>query len=73
LRFSSFDRRHVDLIIETELEAHDVMALVLIMVVAGGIMMTWDNGPAQHGGRIVAAGDRRVHAEALRLLRGGLR
>jgi myo-inositol-1(or 4)-monophosphatase len=59
---------HVDLIIETELKAHDVMALVPIVVGAGGIMTTWENGPPQQGGRIVAAGDRRVHAEALRLL-----
>jgi myo-inositol-1(or 4)-monophosphatase len=59
---------HVDLVIETELKSHDVMALVPIVIGAGGIMTTWDNGPPQHGGRIVAAGDKRVHAEALRLL-----
>jgi len=61
---------HVDLVIETELKAHDVMALVPIVIGAGGIMTTWENGPPQHGGRIVAAGDKRVHAEALRLLMG---
>ena len=50
------------------LKPHDVMALVPIIAGAGGIMTTWENGPPQHGGRIVAAGDRRVHAEALKLL-----
>jgi myo-inositol-1(or 4)-monophosphatase len=60
---------HVDLVIETELKPHDVMALVPIVTGAGGIMTTWENGPAQHGGRIVAAGDKRVHAEALKLLK----
>ena len=60
----------VDLVIETELKAHDVMALVPIVTGAGGIMTTWENGPPQHGGRIVAAGDKRVHAEALKVLNG---
>jgi myo-inositol-1(or 4)-monophosphatase len=59
---------HVDLVIETELKPHDVMALVPIVTGAGGIMTTWENGPPQHGGRIVAAGDRRVHEKALKLL-----
>jgi myo-inositol-1(or 4)-monophosphatase len=61
---------HVDLVIETELKPHDVMALVPIVTGAGGIVTTWEDGPPQHGGRIVAAGDKRVHAEALRLLNG---
>jgi len=60
----------VDLVIETELKPHDVAALVPIIIGAGGLITTWDNGPAQGGGRIVAAGDKRVHAQALELLRG---
>ena len=59
---------HIDLVIETELKPHDVMALVPIVIGAGGVMTTWENGPPQHGGRIVAAGDARVHQEALRML-----
>jgi myo-inositol-1(or 4)-monophosphatase len=31
---------------------------------------TGDGGPAQNGGRIVAASDRRVHAAALEMLKG---
>jgi myo-inositol-1(or 4)-monophosphatase len=58
----------IDLIIETELKPHDVVALIPIITGAGGIVTTWDNGPAQDGGRIVVAGDRRVHAAALALL-----
>ena len=58
----------IDLIIETELKPHDVMALIPIVTGAGGVMTTWENGPPQSGGRIVAAGDRRVHAAALELL-----
>jgi myo-inositol-1(or 4)-monophosphatase len=60
----------VDLIIETELKPHDVLALIPIIEGAGGVITTWENGPPHRGGRIVAAGDRRVHAQALELLKG---
>jgi myo-inositol-1(or 4)-monophosphatase len=61
---------HVDLVIETGLEAYDVVALVPIIVGAGGVITTWEGGPARHGGRIIAAGDRRVHEAAIALLKG---
>jgi myo-inositol-1(or 4)-monophosphatase len=61
---------HVDLIVETELKPHDVAALIPIIAGAGGIITTWAGGPAEAGGRIVAAGDRRVHAAASALLTG---
>ncbi len=59
---------HVDLVIETELKPYDVAALIPIIVGAGGVITTWTGEPAQNGGRIVAAGDRRVHAAALSML-----
>jgi myo-inositol-1(or 4)-monophosphatase len=59
---------HLDLVIETELKPYDVAALIPIVNGAGGIMTTWEGGPAQSGGRIVAAGDKRVHDAALKLL-----
>jgi myo-inositol-1(or 4)-monophosphatase len=59
---------HVDLVIETELKPHDVLPLIPIIEGAGGIITTWENGRAHNGGRIVAAGDRRVHAQALDVL-----
>jgi myo-inositol-1(or 4)-monophosphatase len=58
----------IDLIIETELKAHDIVALIPIITGAGGIVSTWEDTPAQSGGRIVVAGDRRVHAAALAVL-----
>lgn len=60
---------HVDLVIETGLKPHDIAALVPIVAGAGGIITTWDGGPAAQGGRIVAAGDERVHAAAMELLK----
>src|SRR5437870_2481887 len=59
---------HVDLVIETELKPYDVLPLVPIIAGAGGIVTTWENGPPHAGGRIIAAGDTRVHVAALALL-----
>ncbi|MGI8524663.1 MAG: histidinol-phosphatase [Pseudolabrys sp.] len=59
-----------DLVIETELKPYDIVALIPIITGAGGVVTTWDNGPAQRGGRIIAAGDKRVHQAALKLLNG---
>ena len=58
----------VDLIVETNLKPHDVVALVPIIEGAGGVIATWEGGDAAKGGRIIAAGDRRVYEEARRLL-----
>jgi myo-inositol-1(or 4)-monophosphatase len=59
---------HLDLVIETELKAYDIAALIPIVTGAGGVVTTWEGKPAQNGGRIVAAGDPRVHEAALKIL-----
>ena len=61
---------HLDLVVETELKPYDIAALIPIITGAGGVVTTWEGQPAQNGGRIVAAGDPRVHEEALNLLNG---
>jgi myo-inositol-1(or 4)-monophosphatase len=61
---------HVDLVIETGLKPHDVVALAPIVAGAGGIMTTWEGDSAAAGGRIIAAGDARIYEEARRLLIG---
>ena len=61
---------HVDLIIETELKPHDVIPLMPIIAGAGGIITTWEGAPPGAGGRIIAAGDKRVHAAAMAALKG---
>ncbi len=58
----------IDLIIETEIKPYDIVAVIPIVTGAGGIVTTWENGPAQAGGRIVVAGDPRVHKAALEML-----
>ena len=59
---------HVDLVIEAGLKAYDIAALVPIVTGAGGIVTTWDGGPAHNGGNIIAASDPRVHEAAMKLL-----
>jgi myo-inositol-1(or 4)-monophosphatase len=60
----------VDLIVESGLKIYDVAALIPIVEKAGGCITNWEGGPATEGGRIIAAGDPRVHAEALAVLAG---
>jgi myo-inositol-1(or 4)-monophosphatase len=60
----------VDLVVETNLKPHDVVALAPIIQGAGGVITTWDGEDAAKGGRILAAGDQRVHDEARLLLLG---
>jgi myo-inositol-1(or 4)-monophosphatase len=58
----------IDVVIEANLKPYDIVALIPIVEGAGGIVTTWDGGDPARGGRIVAAGDNRVHQEALQLL-----
>jgi myo-inositol-1(or 4)-monophosphatase len=59
----------IDLVIETGLKPHDIVALIPIIEGAGGIVTDWNGGSPAKGGRIIAAGDKRIHAEALALLK----
>jgi myo-inositol-1(or 4)-monophosphatase len=61
---------HIDVVIESGLKPHDIVALIPIVEGAGGVVTTWDGGPAAEGGSIVAVGDRRLHEAVLALLRG---
>jgi myo-inositol-1(or 4)-monophosphatase len=59
---------HIDLVIESGLKPYDIVGLIPVVEGAGGIITNWKGEPAAAGGAIIAAGDRRVHAEALELL-----
>lgn len=58
----------VDLVIEAGLQAYDIQAPIAVIEAAGGIVTDWQGGPAHRGGRVLAAGDTRVHAQALEVL-----
>lgn len=58
----------IDIIVETGLKPHDVVALLPILEKAGAVATTWDGAPAHEGGRLVVAGDAKLHAAALKLL-----
>lgn len=60
-----------DLIVETELKRWDVAALLPIVEGAGGVVTDWSGGPVGEGGSLIAAGDPRVHGEAVKLLNAG--
>jgi myo-inositol-1(or 4)-monophosphatase len=61
---------HVDLVIETELKPYDILPLIPVLSGAGAVVTDWEGGSPTAGGRIVAAGDRRVHEAALKILNG---
>lgn len=59
-----------DLIVEAGLDGHDFLALVPVVEGAGGLMTDWEGRPLDTGsdGRVVAAGDSRIHEAAVELL-----
>lgn len=61
---------HIDLVVEAGLKPFDIIPLIPIIERAGGIVTNWEGGDPRGGGRILAAGDPRVHAAALKVLSG---
>lgn len=59
-----------DIIVEADLDTHDYLPLIPVVEGAGGIITDWEGRALTPGsiGQVVAAGDKRVHAEALKLL-----
>lgn len=58
----------VDLVIEAGLNAYDIQAPIAVITAAGGIVTDWQGGPAHEGGRVIAAANPQLHAQALALL-----
>jgi myo-inositol-1(or 4)-monophosphatase len=58
----------IDLVIEAGLEAYDIAAPAALIRAAGGVVTDWEGGDPRWGGRVVAAGDPRVHEAALACL-----
>lgn len=59
-----------DLVVEARLSPYDYLALVPVVEGAGGIMTDWQGRLLNVGsnGRVIAAGDARIHAAALEVL-----
>ncbi len=64
----------LDLVVESGLKAHDVMALIPVIQGAGGIITNWQgeeiifNGDATAEIDVIACGDKAIHAQALATL-----
>jgi histidinol phosphatase-like enzyme (inositol monophosphatase family) len=58
----------IDCVVEAGLKPWDTAALIPIVEGAGGIITDWEGKTITGGGRVIAAGDARVHAQALKLL-----
>ncbi len=58
----------IDLVVEAGLHPYDVHAPIAVIEAAGGIVTDWKGKPAHHGGRVLAAANCALHAEALEIL-----
>ncbi len=61
---------HADLVVESGLQAYDIVALIPVIERAGGVVSDWSGGPAAQGGKIIAAANAQLHAQALEFLAG---
>jgi histidinol phosphatase-like enzyme (inositol monophosphatase family) len=60
---------HIDLVVEAGLKDVDIAPLIPIITGAGGIVTTWDGGPAEQGGNCLAAATPELHAAVMAMLR----
>ena len=58
----------VDVVVETGLHPYDIVALIPIIENAGGVITSWDGGPAEKGGSIAAAATPELHHKVMALL-----
>lgn len=65
----------IDLVVEADLKAYDIAALVPIVKDAGGTISDWQGNPINvmdtGNGQVVAAGCAKIHQQALELLNSG--
>lgn len=61
---------HIDLVVESGLKPHDFCALRPVIEGAGGVMTDWEGKPLTliSDGRVVAAGNKHLHEQALHVL-----
>jgi len=59
----------IDLVIEADLQEYDISGPHAVVTAAGGVVTDWTGAPAYEGGRVIAAANPEIHAEALAILR----
>ncbi|HEY7688988.1 MAG TPA: inositol monophosphatase family protein, partial [Dongiaceae bacterium] len=62
----------IDVCVDWVMQLYDCMALLPVIEGAGGVITMWNGKPIGFDldGTVVAAGDKRVHAEAMAALNG---
>lgn len=58
----------IDLVVEAGMNPWDIQALIPIIEGAGGRVTSWDGGPIDASGRVLAVGDVRLHGQAQEIL-----
>lgn len=61
---------YIDIVAESALKNVDIAPLIPIIENAGGVVTTWDGGPAEAGGNCIAAATPELHEAALKALVG---
>lgn len=61
---------HVDIVADPGLQPYDIVGLMALIEKAGGVVTTFDGGPAENGGDILAAATPELHQAAMAVLNG---
>ena len=69
LNFCLLAEGKVEAVIETNLKPFDIVPLIPIIEKAGGTVSTWNNLSAIKGGNILAASNKKLHYEILKILK----
>jgi fructose-1,6-bisphosphatase/inositol monophosphatase family enzyme len=60
---------HTDIAIDPGMQPYDIVGLIPLIEKAGGVVTTFDGGPAEQGGDIIAAATPELHAAAVDMLK----
>ncbi|MDA1076625.1 MAG: histidinol-phosphatase [Proteobacteria bacterium] len=61
---------HLDVVVDANLNAYDVQALIPIIRGAGGVATTWSGDDPSMGGSFLASGNKVIHQQALKIISG---
>ena len=61
---------HIDIVIEAGLKNYDICAPIAVIEAAGGVVTNWAGEKIINGGKVLACGDKTLHAEVVSILSG---